>query len=329
MVKKYLLITLSLVVLSKADLLYSENYSTFTAPFQRIDAGARPAGMGGTFVGIANDINALYWNPAGLTSIEQTELVATYTQLIAGIMTGYVGFAYPMKRMNSTLGAAMTYLTTEGIEIRDDYGILQNNKSVINNIAVSLVYSQQIIPLVSVGANIKYIAETYGTAQGGGIAADLSALLRIMDTLSAGINIQNLGTGIKVGTSVDPLPMTIKLGAGYLLLKNTLTLGFDLELPAQRPVEFHLGAEYLIGDRFFIRAGYGGDVNFAELKGLTVGCGIKTFMRLTEKKSGYLQKTAARKKEAETDIDYALLTYGNLFGDQTLLVHRLSVTMKF
>lgn len=44
------------------------------ADFNDIITGARPAGMGNAFVALADDVNALYWNPAGLTLQKHMEL---------------------------------------------------------------------------------------------------------------------------------------------------------------------------------------------------------------------------------------------------------------
>jgi hypothetical protein len=44
------------------------------AEFNDIITGARPAGMGNAFVALADDVNALYWNPAGLTLQKHVEL---------------------------------------------------------------------------------------------------------------------------------------------------------------------------------------------------------------------------------------------------------------
>lgn len=40
--------------------------------------GARPLGMGGAFIGLANDVNAVYWNPAGLAQINKYQMTYTY-----------------------------------------------------------------------------------------------------------------------------------------------------------------------------------------------------------------------------------------------------------
>ena len=39
--------------------------------------GARPLGMGGAFVAVADDINSVYWNPAGLANIKNKVLTLT------------------------------------------------------------------------------------------------------------------------------------------------------------------------------------------------------------------------------------------------------------
>ncbi len=36
--------------------------------------GARPYGMGLAFIGVADDVNATYWNPAGLVQLEGREI---------------------------------------------------------------------------------------------------------------------------------------------------------------------------------------------------------------------------------------------------------------
>ncbi len=39
----------------------------------QLHVGARPMGMGETFIGIADDANTLYWNPAGLPQLQRQE----------------------------------------------------------------------------------------------------------------------------------------------------------------------------------------------------------------------------------------------------------------
>jgi len=78
----------------------------------------RPAGMGEAFVSVADDANALFYNPAGLASLREIELAAMYADLFtnvnAGLYTGTpTGFGHhaiagaaPLAGIRSAAGAS-------------------------------------------------------------------------------------------------------------------------------------------------------------------------------------------------------------------------------
>jgi len=304
----------------------SAGTSTTAATFLKIEPSARVAGMGGAFAGITDDINALYYNPSGLCSIQNTEFTATYTQWIVNIMSGYVGVGFPYPKMNAAAGVSITYLGTEDIEARDDSGVLQTSKNLVNNSATAVCISHRLLPILSWGTNIKYITQKLGAYSGDGIAADFGVLFNPFESLGVGLSILNIGTGIKVAGITNDLPMSTRIGVGYRMLKNALVMGFDIELPGSGDMAFHLGGEYLFAEKFYIRAGYGGTAKDAgELKGLTAGLGFKTLMKLPAEKRQRYSQSSLKNKEAETNVDYALVTYGSEFGP----IHRVSVTVKF
>ncbi len=49
---------------------------TTAAQFLKINIGPRAMGMGTAFTATASDMSSIYWNPAGLVSIEYPELAA-------------------------------------------------------------------------------------------------------------------------------------------------------------------------------------------------------------------------------------------------------------
>lgn len=55
------------------------------ADFEDMGWGARPMGMGGAFVGLADDSRAVFYNPAGLAYIRRTELSGDYARLHGGL----------------------------------------------------------------------------------------------------------------------------------------------------------------------------------------------------------------------------------------------------
>lgn len=47
-----------------------------------VGSGARAAGMGGAFIGVADDATAASWNPGGLTQLERPEISAVYSSYL-------------------------------------------------------------------------------------------------------------------------------------------------------------------------------------------------------------------------------------------------------
>jgi len=66
------------------------------ADFRQSGMGPRPRAMGSAYVAVANDANAVYWNPSGMTQIDRFELTACRTLLYAvdGLSNDYASMAY-------------------------------------------------------------------------------------------------------------------------------------------------------------------------------------------------------------------------------------------
>ena len=62
----------------------------------QIFVGTRPLSMGGAFIAVADDANAITWNSAGLPGLRRTEFTSTYADLYAmNINQSYFGFVRP------------------------------------------------------------------------------------------------------------------------------------------------------------------------------------------------------------------------------------------
>jgi hypothetical protein len=73
------------------------------ADFRHTRPGPRPRGMGSAFVGVADDANAVYWNPAGMTQITNFELIGARSSLYAvdNLSNDYLTMAYNWKNKAS------------------------------------------------------------------------------------------------------------------------------------------------------------------------------------------------------------------------------------
>ena len=87
---------------------------TTAAQFLKIDVGPRAIAMGGAFTATANDISAIYWNPAGLASNLSGEAFFNHTDWFLDIAMEYAGVAIHVPGIG-TIGGFVTALT-----LRDD-----------------------------------------------------------------------------------------------------------------------------------------------------------------------------------------------------------------
>src|SRR5215831_18795257 len=85
---------------------------TSSATFLRIGVGARAVGMGETFVAVANDPSAIFWNPAGLASLQRRELAISYVQWPADVNYNHLTMIMPSRRLGGSLALQFGVLGT-------------------------------------------------------------------------------------------------------------------------------------------------------------------------------------------------------------------------
>src|SRR2546430_2636817 len=75
------------------------------AHFLKLGVGPRAIAMGEAQVGLADDVYATYWNPAGLTQLTLPEAGFMYNQHFQGINEQYVACAFPSQRLGTLAGS--------------------------------------------------------------------------------------------------------------------------------------------------------------------------------------------------------------------------------
>ena len=109
--KKYILIIL-LLVFSLS--LFATRYA---GDFLAIGTGVRAIGMGAAFTSLANDGSAIFWNPAGIAQIRDTEIDLMRAYLYSGLAK-YDNFNFIQPLPNElTIGFNWTRLTIDNIPL--------------------------------------------------------------------------------------------------------------------------------------------------------------------------------------------------------------------
>jgi len=243
------------------------------AQFLKIDTDARLSGMASAGVASALGVNALNYNPAGLSAINSPEVAFSHSQWLMDSSHDFIGFGMPVKKMSLALG--ITRLTNGKMEARTDDGSAAGGYSAYDQ-AVSLGFG-----LRNVGGAVKYIQSSIAGVKADAFAVDLGArqkLSRLPVTL--GVGVQNLGTGIKYLSQRDNLPLSVNAGFTVAVLPG-MGLSFDVKrLVYDKQTVFSAGTEYamMTGNNlgFVLRGGYGltGLTRDNEKSGLSVGAGV-------------------------------------------------------
>ncbi|MFC2061588.1 PorV/PorQ family protein [Elusimicrobiota bacterium] len=213
--------------------------------FLNLELGARPAAMGGAFTGISDDINSLYWNPAGLGKIDYQQACAMYSRWLEGTSYGYLGYVFPWS-FGGTCGALYGYYNSGAIprSIASRRGVFKEYdgefRSTANSLAICV--GSRFMDIMYLGGVIRFANETIDSYDAVNFSGDIGALYEIIDKrLTAGFSASNIGTGMQFIEESTPLPVDIKTGVGYYLTDSDEYL---TAIDFSSRDGFHLGFEY-------------------------------------------------------------------------------------
>ncbi len=252
-----LLLVLALAMVS-VGAAANKKVGTSGAQFLKIGAGARPTAMGEAFVGIADDVIAVYYNPAGLGFISRPQMTAMHTQWFQGMDYDFGAFAYPTNHGAFALSAAT--LKADDIARRGadeseqgDFGSL--------DAAYALSYARNMGPQLSLGLTARYLKQEIDSASAGAWGGDAGILKRLERyPVSVGLAVLHFGQEVKFNEEGDPQPLTIDLGFGVDLFRDRLKLGLNTKKPRDNDMQYGVGSEWKqpLGEDFraALRAGY-------------------------------------------------------------------------
>lgn len=215
--------------------------------FLLISPGARSAGMGEAFVGVANDASAVFWNPAGLAYQEGRQITFMHANWLPGLTSDifYEFLAYRMSIEGvGTIGFNVVYLDL-GEQTRTDEQGNEMEKFSSNEYAISASYGATVTDNLAMGVTLRFIRSNLskfgagseiGSGQASVFAFDVGLLYTFPffdQRLTWGMNISNMGPKIAYidEAQADPLPTNLKTGFAYKLINqkyNKLTLAADI-----------------------------------------------------------------------------------------------------
>ncbi|MCC6349291.1 MAG: PorV/PorQ family protein [Candidatus Eisenbacteria bacterium] len=298
---------------------------TSSGTFLRIGVGARAVAMGESFVAVANDPSAIYWNPAGLASLQRREVGLSYVQWPADVDYGHIALIVPVKRLGGSVGLQFGVLATRMDETTELMPFGTGRSFSYSDVVAGATYARRWTDKLLVGAGLKYVHEDLGSQVGGpttsAVLLDIGSIYYLgLGSVRIATSLTSFGPQLRpAGDWVSPLtgevrqydgfdpPMVFRYGLAFEPLENNtqrLTTALEVNQPADNEQNLKAGAEWTYLRRFALRSGY----NFrADALKFSAGAGF-----------------VADVNDSRLNIDYAW-TDGGPLGS----VHRMTLGVRF
>ncbi len=208
--------------------------------FLMIEPDSRSAGMGNAGVALADNANAIFWNPAGLADQRGMEIGITHSNWLPEFNAGLY-YEYLVAKQHfqgwGTFGGHLTYLYLGEHDHRDaqnqDLGTFRSY-----DLAAGLSWGGKAFKNLSVGTGVRLIYSSLAnvsvgaqkTNPGVSVGVDAAALYKAPEfwlglttiNYNVGFNLANMGPKIQYSDSEqgDPIPTYLRFG-------HALTFRFD------------------------------------------------------------------------------------------------------
>ncbi|NUO19522.1 PorV/PorQ family protein [bacterium] len=271
--KRWRLFGLLLACLIAPSMLWAQaKVGTAGVQFLKISPSCRAVGMGEAYVAVATDASAIWHNPGALARLEKPEAVVSWIDYAAGLQYGYLGVSQPVEKLNGTMAASVSYLTTDEMkettpEMPDGTG----RTFTAGDLAVGLSYSQMLTDKFSVGGTLKLVNETLADKSATGWAADVGTFYDTgWKTVRLAMLTSNFGPDMKFVNEEFPLPMNFTFGASMYLVNtndrdwwngsdslgtHSLLASMAWSHPNDNLEVYNFGLEYGYMNTVFLRAG--------------------------------------------------------------------------
>lgn len=266
----------------KTSLTWNKNYTqrigTSGLGFLKINQSARSSGMGDAFTSIANDVSAVFCNPAGITHVRKFAWTSTYTRWFAGTNLFSGGAIYNAGK-GGAFGFSLVYLKPEDVE---ETTILQPNgtgrKINAGDMALGVIYAYKMTDKFSFGVKFDMVRETILDHSLNTFKVDVGSLFYTgFHHLRVAMALKNLGKNEIYLQSPFWMPINYNMAISDELLGKQgdplyLTVAVETVYAVDYKQRFHAGGELWLGNILALRGGY--KFNY-DLEGYSLGAGLK------------------------------------------------------
>lgn len=280
------------VFLSSLIVISVFTYSSFaqnTYEFLKLDMSARAASLGGSFVANNDDPDVIFYNPAGMSMLENNPVSFSFVKHLMDINLASVSFSTEFENLGR-FGAAVKYINYGSFDEADEFGN-RTGEFGAGELALIVGYSNLLDANFYYGANVKFIYSGIADRSSNALAADLGLHYTIPEQfINIGFSILNLGSQISSYYDLkEELPLDITIGISKKLEKIPVRISLDFhrlnqdrENFTERFKAFTVGAEINFSKVLTLRLGYDNERRSdlkigttAGIAGFNIGLGAK------------------------------------------------------
>ena len=254
--------------------------------------GSRPIALADAFTGVADDVNAISVNPAGLSTLSSVEAQVMYLSDFADQSESYLfgGVAWPFAKAFCAAVSVESYglASFDGV---DKTGLPTGTSLSAGDLVFTGAFAFDPMKLagkkfgLNLGVAAHFIQSTLAGKSASAFAFDAGVLFKAgifgfgemnrKDNLGIGFAAQNIGTSVTYVSEKTGLPANLRAGIGYRVFKDrmhSVQVSADANLPGDSSPIVSAGLEYTLLGMFYVRGGY--KITGPEAAGLSAGAGV-------------------------------------------------------
>ena len=245
--------------------------------FLKLGVGARAMGLGSAYVALADDPTAIYWNPAGLGSLQRSEIQLSHIEWPGDIRYEFLTYVMPSARFGGSFAFEFGSLSTEMDETSEFEPMGTGRSFIFSDVVAGAAYARRWTDKLLIGAGAKYVREDEGSDVGGPVTSsvlfDMGSIYYLgLGSVRIATSLTNFGSALRPsgnytspydGTTsqydaFDP-PLMFRYGVAFEPIENDtqrLTTALEVAQPADNEQLVKAGLEWMFKNTLALRSGY-------------------------------------------------------------------------
>jgi hypothetical protein len=259
----------------------------------RIPVGAASVAIGGSAVALGNGLGNMFYNPASLAAVDESQALVSYSSYLADSKVNYAAVSTKIGTQGN-LAFSVKVLNVGDIIVTTETAPEGTGEILNPNFAVlGVTYGRRMTDRVLLGISGAYVSEKVAEVSANGFAVDLGVQY---DTgwrgLRFGFAMKNVGPDMQFsganleqriqvpGDDPSAQPHVVRLQSASFEIPSYLQIGVSYDLPMGEDRhasvygafqgnnfstdEYRIGAEFPIGSFLALRGGYVGQLAISE-----------------------------------------------------------------